>query len=85
MNNEVDILKKLAASAGPAPAGGINVTGRVMADIAHFQPAGGNAVFAVSAAVSLVAAGVAAFLALSSQSIGSDPFTNMMSMLAVIG
>lgn len=85
MNNEVDILKKLAAAAGTAPVSGINVTGRVMADIAGFQPEGGNAVLAVSAVVSVIAAGAVTFLALSSPSVGSDPFTNMMSLLAVIG
>jgi hypothetical protein len=83
--NEVDILKKLAASAGAAPARGVNVTGRVMADIAGFQPEGGNAVLAVSAVASLVVAGAVAFMALSSPSVGSDPFTNMMSLLAVVG
>ena len=83
--NEVDILKMLAASAGAAPAGGVNVTGRVMADIAGFQPEGGNAVLAVSAVVSLIAAGAVAFMALSTHSAGTDPFTNMMSLLAVVG
>lgn len=85
MNNELDILKKLVASAGAAPASGINVAGRVMAEIAHFQPEGGNAIFGVSAVVSLAAAVAVAFLAMSNPSAGSDPFTSMMSLLAVIG
>jgi hypothetical protein len=76
--NELEFIKNLAANATTPMNFGVNVTGRVLADIASRKPKD-VWVFPVAAAVSVAAAVVIALTAFYFVQSG-DPFADMMSV-----